>query len=492
MPDLIDEVEVELSQNIVRTHHAKSPSKGSVHTRLSIPDARRDDGAMLPVGSMASLTETDPPSQSSSSGLDPWTKDDWKNLERCFIQERKVIAQRMQLPTSKEVDPSHVDVELVVERFKGFLIAFKQFKSGPEWDRYAQPAPRPIFYNLIFSRRKLVLRTSVLAKRLAKMMKDAQETPLEEASHLRETGTPSTFGDEYDYDRSLSLSRYSSVAGSSNTSGLYPQLYTSSTNAAHKVSSLSVSSTVTQPVSAHGVTAPSSTTSRLLSYLGLSLPSATPPPANAQTHFKQPFSHAPSTLKPRAESTALPASPTMLEMSQLRQNGPITLVKPLRRASMGPMKDPEVRIMREREARPILRHPELPSSRDSSRSRSISNAPSRSPIARGLRSMSSSSSVRDLVRGFEELTGDGIPQHTPRSQSQSATPSPRARWSNGSSSSEHEPKPAPSGIEGSFLLEDRSFLSSNVREIIVPGRKPIPATAAPHKKRMSFLGPWIS
>jgi hypothetical protein len=41
----------------------------------------------------------------------------------------------MRLATSKNVDPSHVDVELVVERFKGFLIASKQFKSGPEWDR---------------------------------------------------------------------------------------------------------------------------------------------------------------------------------------------------------------------------------------------------------------------------------------------------------------------------------------------------------------------
>ena len=135
MPDLIDEVEVELSQNVIRPRRAISPSKVSTLTPLSIPDARRGRGEVSPAGPTASSARADPSSQPSSSGFDTWTKDDWKNLERCFIQERKVIAQRMQLATSKDVDPSHVEVELVVERFKGFLIASKQFRSGPEWDR---------------------------------------------------------------------------------------------------------------------------------------------------------------------------------------------------------------------------------------------------------------------------------------------------------------------------------------------------------------------
>ena len=174
-------------------------------------------------------------------------------------------------------------------------------------------------------------------------------------------------------------------------------------------------------------------------------------------------------------------------MSQIRRDGPIALVAPLRRASAGPMKDPEVRILREREARPVLRHAEPASSRETSRSRSISITTSISPNARGL---SSTSSVRDLVRGFEELTeetSDSIQFGTPRSQSQDVTPPPRPRWSGSSSGSDGR-----SGVDDSLLSEDRPFRSSSVREIIVPGLKLIPPTAAPHKKRMSFLGPWRS
>jgi len=501
MPDLIDEVEVELTQNIVRPGRTASPSRRPVLP----PDTRQGDSGVPPVASTSSAG-AGPSSQPGSTGFDPWTKDDWKNLERCFIQERKVIAQRMQLATSKDVDPSHVDTELVVERFKGFLIASKQFKSGPDWDRCVPTVhstslcPKVILFS---SRRKLVLRTSVLAKRLAKMMKDAQDTALGEVSQLRETATPSTFGDEYDYDRSLTLSRQSSVGGSSSASGLYPQLHAPFAerfqSASRKVSSSSSSTAATRnTVPAQGISASSSTTSRLLGYLGLGRPSATPPPADAEAHFKRPLPRTSSTTRSQTRSTTSPTSPTIREMSQIRRDGPIPLVAPLRRASAAPMKDPEVRILREREARPILRHAEPPSSRETSRSRSISITTSISPNARGL---SSSSSVRDLVRSFEELTeetSDSVRYGTPRSQSQGVTPPPRPRWSDGSSGSDDKPSIASrsadgrSGVDDSLPLEDRSYISSNVREIIVPGLKLIPSTAAPHKKRMSFLGPWRS
>jgi len=138
MPDLIDEVEVELTQNIVRPGRTASPSRRPVLA----PDTRQGDSRVPPVASTSSAG-AGPSSQPGSTGFDPWTKDDWKNLERCFIQERKVIAQRMQLATSKDVDPCHVDTELVVERFKGFLIACKQFKSGPEWDRCVPTVSSP-------------------------------------------------------------------------------------------------------------------------------------------------------------------------------------------------------------------------------------------------------------------------------------------------------------------------------------------------------------
>ena len=358
--------------------------------------------------------------------------------------------------------------------------------------------------NLTLSRRKLILRTSVLAKRLAQM---THGPTLGDPSYIRETATPSTFGDEYDYDRSLTLSRQSSVGGLSNASGLYPQLHAPFTerlqSGSRKISPPSPSSVATrEAVPSPDVPTPSSAASKLLGYLGLNRPSDTPP-TNSEIQFKQPLPHVPSVLRSRVDSTASPTLPTVPEMSQIRRDGPITLVEPLRRASMGPMKGPEVRIMREREARPILRHAEPPSSRDTSRSRSISIALSQSPNARGLRSVSSSNSVRDLVRGFEELTGetgDGVRQGTPRSQSQGVTPPPRPRWSGGSSSSGSDRKPnvadrttsAHFSLDDSLRHEDRTFISSNMRQIIVPGRKPIPTTAAPHKKRMSFLGPWKS
>lgn len=137
MPDLVDEVEVELSQNLLRHPRSNSPSKHQGGIRLPIPERRRSSGRVSPVGSIASSAGAGPSSRRSvsSSSPDPWTKDDWRNLERCFVQERKVVAQRMQLLSSKDVDPVHVDVELVVERFKGFLIASKQLRLGPEWDR---------------------------------------------------------------------------------------------------------------------------------------------------------------------------------------------------------------------------------------------------------------------------------------------------------------------------------------------------------------------
>lgn len=138
MPDLVDEFEVELSQNLPRHPRAPSPSKRKISgSQLSVPERPQNDGRISPTGSIASSTGAGPSSNRSVSGSDsdPWTKDDWKNLERCFIQERKVVAQRMQLASSRDVDPKHVDIDLVVERFKGFLTASKQIRFGPEWDR---------------------------------------------------------------------------------------------------------------------------------------------------------------------------------------------------------------------------------------------------------------------------------------------------------------------------------------------------------------------
>ena len=159
---------------------------------------------------------------------------------------------------------------------------------------------------------------------------------------------------------------------------------------------------------------------------------------------------------------------------------------------------------------------------DHDRSASFSPNPSTS---RQLRHVSSSGSVRDLVKGFEGLaeeTEEDARRSTSRSLSRATMtpPPPRPRWSGGSinssSSSSQGGYPRRSGLgdvststdeSGDTSLGsgqvDASFLHGNistssvgdasfVREIVVPKRKAIPATAAPRKKRMTWLGREIS
>lgn len=164
MPDLVDEVEVELMNEtdvLPAPRRSMSPGKKSTESlqrhQLGVgrPSSSKVQGRTGSNGSSRVASgssnashssqrrekrlSTQPTSQASSPvdnpGPHPWTKDDWKNLERCFIQERKVVAQRLGLASSKDVSPNHVDVQLVLERFKGFLVLSKQLKTGPEWDR---------------------------------------------------------------------------------------------------------------------------------------------------------------------------------------------------------------------------------------------------------------------------------------------------------------------------------------------------------------------
>lgn len=132
MPDLVDEVEVELSQGLTKpTVRSSSPTKrnGSLHTPSSVlPHGGRTFPA-VPASTSAGAGPT------GTGVVETWGKDDWRNLDRCFVQERKVVAQRLQLPSSMDVDPLHVDVDLVLDRYKGLLVASGQTKSGKDWER---------------------------------------------------------------------------------------------------------------------------------------------------------------------------------------------------------------------------------------------------------------------------------------------------------------------------------------------------------------------
>lgn len=161
MPDLVDEVEVELMNEGEQlplpprrsTSPEKTSAKSSQQKKLGIelapgPNARIGSNASSRVTSASSVASDSsrrrahgapysaPSSQQTeTAGPHPWTKTDWMNLERCLIYERKVVASRLGLASSKDVPPDHVDVDLVLERFKGFLNLSKQVRTGPEWDR---------------------------------------------------------------------------------------------------------------------------------------------------------------------------------------------------------------------------------------------------------------------------------------------------------------------------------------------------------------------
>lgn len=379
------------------------------------------------------------------------------------------------------------------------------------------------FTHALVNSEEIAKRVTRMASYIAKQQNEARAMTPTSRAQFREPNTPSTFGDGHDYDGSMSTSRQSSLALASGYSGLYPQLHKSRTGSASSQTRDARADTVSLqedgPADAN-----TSVASRLIGYLGFGRRgSATPPPADTDGPFKRPLPRASSSLRPRGDSAESSTSTHQPEMTQVRRDGPTALVEPLRRASVAPMRDPEVRVMRERESRPILRHQALPATRHTSLPYSIPIPPlqhveggdyvrsSYSPAPHQLRSVSSSGSVRDMIRGFEELSGEveeSIRQGTPRSQSLGATSRPRPQWSNGTSSGgssqrsrlitqldlTDESMEADSRVDDTFNNGDisMSFASSSIREIHLPKKKVVPATAAPHKKRMSFLGPWIS
>jgi hypothetical protein len=190
MPDLVDEVEVELMNEGEELppppRRSLSPGKrkhASLQSQLGVggrPNSTRNrsnsDGSTrqrIPSGSSTASHSSrlknnvawanpapEATAATDTAGPHPWTKDDWKNLERCFIQERKVIAQRLQLASSKDVTPAHVDIDLVLDRFKGFLVLSKQERTGPEWDRYVCSKSSQFFHLLSRSRNVRMLKAS--------------------------------------------------------------------------------------------------------------------------------------------------------------------------------------------------------------------------------------------------------------------------------------------------------------------------------------------
>lgn len=167
------------------------------------------------------------------------------------------------------------------------------------------------------------------------MSKDVGNTTAVTHAALRDPGTPSTFGDDFDYDQSISMSRQTSIAGSSFGTGLYPQLDPPSGGQTDgitaRTASASSSNFSTMADVGNHESGKSSVASRLIGYLGIGRGSATPPPPTSDDTFKRPLPRAPSSLRSQpdsAESTT--PSPTGPEMVQIHRGTPTALVEPLR------------------------------------------------------------------------------------------------------------------------------------------------------------------
>ena len=288
-------------------------------------------------------------------------------------------------------------------------------------------------------RETLLLRAAALQRRLVKVVFNSRyATPIADLRPMIPE-TPSTFGDDFDYGRS---SRQSSVRRSPSAQSLPPSLQaphyahlhneanaSRSVTTGRRLSSSSFSSRndpkdpllVTPTAREERATSSPSVTSRLLSYVGLGRGSATPPRLNSVHGATPDVFKVPREPASSSNTMGRGISP---EIVRLRHSGPITLPQPLRRASNAPIQNLSVRLSKEYEEFPELRHVDPPSYPSTT-----------SPPSKHLRNVSSSGSVKDLVKGFEYLTQEEAIRSTPIS---SRAPSLMNRWDYGRARSDSQ------------------------------------------------------
>ena len=336
-----------------------------------------------------------------------------------------------------------------------------------------------------------MLRAMALQKRLLKVIASKRfVTPISDNRALPPE-TPSTFGDDYEYDRS---SRQSSMRRSSSVQSLPLSLH--APQYAHLLGE-------TKSISSSRARNPQLADRKYDSpYFTAGSHSVTRSSDTYGDPSRQSYQRALSTHSSET-SFKIP------EMTQIRRDRPLSIVEPLRRASSAPMRDPEVSISREYEELPELRHLEAPP-RSLPPPTSIllpplnhvsirsSTVPISLPSSR-LRKVSSSGSVKELVRSFEDLSEEIEEEalhSTPRSQSQGGeVPKSRRRADSGSAADSfsfkrhRETKRYDDGDDvgnDTFLEMDRHKSSSSSSSLVFPKQRVIPPSAPP-KKRMSFL-----
>lgn len=120
IPELMEEAELEiLSQSQIRRTSSPfdTPGRGNFEgiSGAWTPGWNGDGNSRAPAAAstpyMASRAEKNPPVPGR------WGKIEWRHLERCFVYERRALAQEMGYASSKNVGPEVVNLDEVVGRF---------------------------------------------------------------------------------------------------------------------------------------------------------------------------------------------------------------------------------------------------------------------------------------------------------------------------------------------------------------------------------------
>lgn len=133
LPDLLQEAEAEV---INKSILLSPPKFGSGAPFLRVPEPSTSSRSKSSRG----RSSQEPPYSRASRLLNipsaSWSKEDWKIMERCFVRERKLCAERMGLLSSRSIDPGDVDLKAVADRFIELSERSDMQRIGPDFERY--------------------------------------------------------------------------------------------------------------------------------------------------------------------------------------------------------------------------------------------------------------------------------------------------------------------------------------------------------------------
>lgn len=124
LPELLRHAEEGLGEREDVAH--LTPVKNAVHRDPFKTPAPRSSAALIEAR------------EEKDDTVREWTKDDWRQLDACFTDERLDVAEQRGLGSDKLADVDDIRVEDVVDRFVEMIGGIRVVdKWGSAWDRYA-------------------------------------------------------------------------------------------------------------------------------------------------------------------------------------------------------------------------------------------------------------------------------------------------------------------------------------------------------------------